>query len=102
MTSRMSVSKAILEFNKVEQIKSDYPALYKYRGYANFNSNDMKATIADLDKALIKDPSNAVSLAIRGVAKSKTGDKNGGCEDLHRAMELGLSQAAREIERYCK
>ena len=52
--------------------------------------------------ALKADPTNALALAIRGIAKIKSGMKESGCRDLYTAEKLGLQQAKSEIEKYCK
>jgi len=62
---------------------------------------DTKGGLADYDKALQYDPSDAYSWNNRGQARMRLGDKAGAIADFRKALELnpGLRTASEGLER---
>lgn len=94
--------KSIEALDKSIQKNPDFAGAYLYRGYAGYNKGDFTGAVNDLSIALKSDPANAIALAMRGISKIKSGDKEAGCRDLSAAEKLGLKQATKELEKYCK
>lgn len=53
--------------------------------------NDLKGVIADCNRAISLDPNNKNAFFLRGLARYELGEKELGCEDFSKAIELGFS-----------
>ena len=53
--------------------------------------DDLKGVIFDCNKAISLDPNNKNAYFLRGLARYDSGEKEEGCEDFSRAIELGFS-----------
>jgi tetratricopeptide (TPR) repeat protein len=53
--------------------------------------NDLNGVIFDCNKAISLDPSDKNAYFLRGMARYELGEKEQGCEDFNRAIELGFS-----------
>ncbi len=64
-----------------------------------------KDAIDDLNKGLSINPNSdniSFSYYHRGLCKISLKDKVGGCNDLKKSCELGLTDACNELKEYCK
>ena len=53
--------------------------------------NDLSGVIADCNKAISLDPNDKNAYFLRGLARYESGEKEQGCEDFSKAIELGFS-----------
>lgn len=53
--------------------------------------NDLKGVVFDCNKAILLDPNNKNAYFLRGLARYELGEKEQGCEDFSKAIELGFS-----------
>jgi tetratricopeptide (TPR) repeat protein len=53
--------------------------------------NDLMGVVADCNKAISLEPNNKNAYFIRGLARYELGEKEQGCEDFNKAIELGFS-----------
>lgn len=53
--------------------------------------NDLNGVVADCNKAMTLDPNNKNAYFLRGLARYELGEKEQGCEDFSKAIELGFS-----------
>ena len=75
---------------------------YFNRGIDKSNLKDYTGAILDYTKAIELNPKNAVAYYNRGIAKlNLVGSPDGGCLDLSKAGELGLSDAYDMIKKRC-
>ena len=97
-------TQAIAQYTKAIEKRKDFDELYYWRGMAYYVLKDYKSTITDLDKAemLNKMKYNLIGIYItRSFAKSFLGDKQGECEDLHKAANLGQEEAKKKYLKKC-
>jgi tetratricopeptide (TPR) repeat protein len=53
--------------------------------------DDMEGVVSDCNKAVSIDPNNKNAYFLRGLARYELGEKEQGCEDFNKAIELGFS-----------
>lgn len=53
--------------------------------------NDLNGVVSDCNKAISLDPNNKNAYFLRGLARYELGEKEQGCEDFSKAIELGFS-----------
>ena len=53
--------------------------------------NDLKGVVSDCTKAITIEPSNKNAYFLRGLARYELGEKEQGCDDFSKAIELGFS-----------
>jgi len=58
-------------------------------------------TLEDYTKVIELNPKSSKAYSNRGIAKFKSGDKNGGCMDWSKAGELGDYSAYDKIKEHC-
>jgi len=71
-------------------------------GVSYFRLNDYKNAIDAYNLIITLKPNSEKIYALRGLCKIKLGDKNGGCLDLKKSLDLGYTQANEIINTYCK
>ncbi|MGE5151346.1 MAG: tetratricopeptide repeat protein, partial [Rhodospirillaceae bacterium] len=69
------------------------------RGFIQLKLGDFQMAINEYNAALQIDPSHARSLYGRGLAKAKSGDKNGGDADVAAAVKL-LPKVGEDFTRF--
>ncbi|MEO0906301.1 MAG: DUF3857 domain-containing protein [Pseudomonadota bacterium] len=75
--------------------KSDYsPAALDSRALAYLRMGDLKAARADVDAALLAEPSMTAPLLLRGIIKLREGDEKGGRADIDLALAMTPSMEA--------
>ena len=93
---------AIPDLNTALKIQPNNADAYLNRGVIYLNLKKYNEAILDFNSTLKFKPNFNYAFFNRGIAKISTGDKNGGCNDLHKANNLGFKQAATAIQQYCK
>ena len=76
----------------------------KRKGTLIIQSKSKKYDLALLDynSAIQLDPKYKEAIGSRGMMKIYLKDKDGGCEDLNAALNLGYQVVVPEIKEYCK
>jgi hypothetical protein len=104
----LDLDKAILLRNEIT-IESKYEGgiedlskLYFLRGATKFQLNfPLSEQMNDLNYSIKLNPKNGKAYAMRGIIKVINGQKEGGCLDLSKAGELGVSEAYQGISQFC-
>jgi len=84
-------SKAIEEYNKAIEFKTDYAYAYFLLGYTKNNSSDYHGAIENYTKAIEIKSDYVVAYNNRGVAYKNKGDLNQAIADYDKAIELNLN-----------
>lgn len=92
---------AIEDFNRVLELDEVYIDAYFHRSHAFFNLRQYGSTIDDLDYYLQRNQMDPVGYSKRALAKLMNKDKEGACQDLHKADELGDLSAQGLLESLC-
>ena len=74
---------------------------YYNRGLAELEMQEYSRSIEDFTKSLESDREDGWAYFKRGEARLHSGDAENGCDDLHRAMSLGVTEAADMIDSEC-
>lgn len=93
---------AILDFNKAITIDPQDIVAYLNRGTAKVELEDYKGAIEDYTTVIEINPKYSLAYFLRGTTKLDLGQNDNGCIDLHKAGELGYSEAYEEIKEFCK
>ncbi len=93
---------AVKDLNTAVRLQPNNPDAYLNRGVVYLNLKKYNEAIQDFNFTLRYKPNFNYAYFNRGIAKIGKGDKNGGCNDLHKASNLGFKQAAAAIQQYCK
>ncbi len=93
---------AIADYTKVIEMDPTYVDAYNNRAMTNLNRMKYQEAIKDFDKSIEIKPSYGIPYTNRGYAKMKIGDQNGACDDWTKAAELGIKQAKKFINDFCK
>lgn len=93
-------ARILLATGMVKQAKDDFDyylstdtldaRVYVNRAGTRF-PNDLKGVVSDCNKAISLDPSQKNAYFLRGLARYELGEKEQGCEDFSKAIELGFS-----------
>jgi Flp pilus assembly protein TadD len=74
---------------------------YKARGKTYLKTATYRYAISDLSMSLDLNPSDAEAWMYHGVALIKSGNKSDGCSSLHKAQNLGSTEALKYIVENC-
>jgi len=96
------LSKAITDFDKALELNPKNADAYNNRGIAKQFLKKYKAAIDDYNAAIVINTTHAAAYNNRGISKIKMGQVNDGCEDLHRALQLGDKASSVGIKKYCQ
>ncbi len=98
MLGRMQ--EAIEDFSQAVRLDPEYADAYSNRALALLNLGLTQRAIGDLYQAIRFNPQDAVAIANRAVANSLLGNDAEVQQDIDRAVELGIDEAAlrRQIE----
>lgn len=94
---------AIKDYNKAIELNPSYFKAYNNR--AIIETTDLKkdsAALMDFTKAVEINPDYADAYLGRGTLKFNSKDLEGACKDWQKAKDLGNTQAADQIKKYCK
>lgn len=78
------------DFDKYLLSDSSDARVYVNRAGTRF-PDDLSGVVFDCNKAILLDPENKNAYFLRGLARYELGEKEQGCEDFHKAIELGFS-----------
>jgi len=103
-------ARILLATGMVKQAKDDFDhylltdtldaRVYVNRAGTRF-PNDLKGVVSDCDKAISLDPTQKNAYFLRGLARYELGEKEQGCEDFSKAIELGFSALRIAEEEKC-
>jgi len=92
---------AMTDFSKAIELDSGYVKAYYSRATVLVSQKKYSEALPDLDKVIGLNPATPNAFSLRGQIRAQTGDKKGGCEDLHRAKQNGDKQADKYLTQYC-
>jgi tetratricopeptide (TPR) repeat protein len=100
-----------MQLKKYKEAKSDFllsialkplnPQTHFSAGEACFFLSEYTEAIHHFDDAIEIEPDKGIYYYYRGVAKGASGDEDGGCKDLYRALDNGYSDAQKSINQLC-
>jgi tetratricopeptide (TPR) repeat protein len=94
---------ALEDLNKTILLNSKHEKAYYDRGLVKLNLNDFAGAILDYDYHLKINPNDGQAYYERGMAKTQTTKKkDDACKDLKKALDLGIKDAQKLIQEYCK
>lgn len=93
---------AIENYDIAIKENNSYSEAYNNRAFSKFKQEDFKGALKDFNKAIKLDPKFAPAYVNRGFTKSNLKDDKGACEDWNKALDLGFTQAAGIIKKYCE
>lgn len=95
------LTEAIKDFDKTLELEPRAVA-YNNRSVCKYMMGNYVGAIQDSSMAILLEPGNAEAHNNRGISKIKLGMKEEGCEDLHKAVELGDKKSKHAIREFCK
>lgn len=98
---RSDYNSAINDFDKVLEINNNYKEAYYQRGYAYEKNGDTYSALRDYTKSIVLIPSDSMSYYRRGVVRIELNQKEGGCADFSKAVEMGEYFANVFFNKYC-
>lgn len=93
-------NEAIEDFNIAEKLKKHH-YIYNMRGICCYFLENYDAAIAEYDKAIALKNDFAEGYNNRGVAKIKKGDRDEGCAEVRKALQLGDKKSQAVLDEYC-
>ncbi|MEL1246183.1 tetratricopeptide repeat protein [Flavobacterium sp. DGU11] len=96
------LKEAILDFTKAIEIDPMNDFAYNNRGICKYMQENYPAAIEDYTMAIQVNPKFAEAYNNRASSRFEMGLINEGCEDLHRAYDLGLKNSMNGIKKYCE
>jgi len=91
----------VADLNAVIAVNPQNFFLFSRRGDAKFEMRDLTGAVEDYDRSIALRSDFALNFFKRGMVKIISGLKDEGCQDLHKAHELGYQGAMEQIEKYC-
>jgi tetratricopeptide (TPR) repeat protein len=92
---------ALKSFNRNMKEDPNNANYYKARGKTYLKTATYRYAISDLSMSLDLNPSDAEAWMYHGVALIKSGNKSDGCSCLHKAQNLGSTEALKYIVENC-
>jgi tetratricopeptide (TPR) repeat protein len=102
--SLVNAQKYQIALTKCNAALQKYPQeafLYYWRGSIENSTGNRQAALADLNKSILLDETNAKAFILRGIVKSELGDNEGALEDINKAIELDSNDSAAYSMRAC-
>jgi len=92
---------AFSDLTKAIELRPSLEEAYLNRGNALMKLKRYDEAVLDYDRALLYYPELAMAYYNRGVAQYNMAEIELACKDIRRAVELGMPQAERTLERMC-
>ena len=94
---------AIAKAGRAIEREPMYAGSFSKRGVAKMQLGDVQAALTDYNRAIEVNPKVAENYYTRGIINfTIPGNKDAGCSDLNKALELGFVAAANVIKKYCQ
>ena len=93
---------AIKDFNKAIELNSDYAEPYNNRGSIFMEEKRYNEAIVELNKAIVLKPDFSIAYANRGITNINIGNKETGCMDLEKAIQLGFKPVEEIYNQNCR
>jgi tetratricopeptide (TPR) repeat protein len=94
---------AINCYNTVLQMDDkEFSKVYKFRGIAKYELNDIAGALSDFDKAILANSNDAEAMYYRGLIKLKQGKKSEACADFTKGAELNWPACKEAKAKNCK
>jgi len=100
-SKRGEMNKAFESYAQAIKIRPNYFDAYLNRGIDYYSDKKFDEALADLNKSISINNRVGASYYFRGLVLLNQ-HKSAGCEDLHRALQLGFGMASEKIKLYCK
>lgn len=93
---------AVADLDQAIKLNENYKEAYYRRGLEYFKMKHFQESVADFNKVIEMDDKHALAYVGRANVKYKAGDKDGACEDVKKARDLGFTEAGVFIKKYCR
>jgi protein O-mannosyl-transferase len=93
---------AMEDFNKAIVLNDKYPEALVNRGILKYQVQDFTGAQEDFNRAISIDDRYAEAYLDRGMTRYMINDITGACEDWKMAEKLGLPDAGKFLEQYCR
>ncbi|UII25044.1 tetratricopeptide repeat protein [Fulvivirga maritima] len=95
------LNNAFNDYTKVVELSPDYAKAYLNRGNVSIRLEEYKNALDDYNVAIIYDREYGLAYYQRGIAHYRLGDNMAACNDLSKAVELGVDPAAKVRKKVC-
>ncbi len=89
------------DYNIAIQLNPQYAKAYLNRGNILTKERHFTRAITDYDMAIAIDSTSAMTFYNRGVARYSAKDRDGACNDVKWALNLGMPTAAKAVNKMC-
>ena len=93
---------AMEDFDRAIQLNDKYPEALVNRGILKYQMLDYPGALNDFNQAISIDDQYGEAYLDRGMTRYMSQDLNGACEDWRTANKLGLQDASKLLEEYCR
>lgn len=93
---------ALKDLTKALEINPKLESAYYERGMAFYYLKDYQNAIRDFNVLINANNQNVLALYHRGLCYIETGENNKACEDMQKASDLGMKEAAQILIEYCR
>ncbi len=93
---------AIKDYSKTISLKDDFLKAYSSRGNVFFKLKKYEKALADYDLAILFDDTNSAAFYNRALTHHYLKNKTQACQDLEKALNLGMKEAEKALKTICK
>lgn len=90
------------DYDKAIELAPDFTDAIVNRAANKDEAGEYQDAIIDYTRVIELEPENAMAYFNRGNSRFNLNDKNGACQDWHKAQELGAPYAQERIDKECK
>jgi tetratricopeptide (TPR) repeat protein len=95
-------NKAVQYFTEFIDKEQGVAQAFEYRSFCYFYLNKYPLSLADIERAIVLDPTKPGYLNLRGVNQHMLGNDPAACVDFQKAIEMGDKDAVNNYEKFCK
>jgi tetratricopeptide (TPR) repeat protein len=93
---------AILDFQEAINLNAACLKCYYSMGLANYHARLFRQAIRSFSTCIEMDPVSGSAYYYRALSYKETGNPDSCCNDLKKAVNLGLKEAEPSLEQYCR
>lgn len=90
---------AMTDFNKTIELDPKFVKAYYYRAKFFYSQEKYTEALPDLGKIIELNPTYSI-FTLSGRIRKETGNKQGACDDLHQALQIGDKQAEKYLNEF--